>query len=308
MKRFNMRLKYGTHYMSGDGDGDGGGDGGGAGGDGGGDGTTSWRDSLPDEIKGDKALADFADPGGLAKAYLDTKADVGRSLRLPGPDASVDDMNVFNTSLMEKVPGLTRIPGEGASDETMGEFFRQLGRPDEPSGYEVPEARDDNSKAGLTELTGLAHELGLNKTQFKTLTEKLVEQHNSQLDAQATLARDDQDVLKLDWGSGLDGKTKAIVELAKATGAPDVMVQAIINKQMDSGTMKWMDGMVEALSDPSRQMNFQGDGGDNGRVSPAEANTQIEEIMNKKEYWDSSSPLHAGLKDKVVDLQRIASS
>ena len=77
MKHRNLRMKYGTHMVEGDGDGDGGGGG-----------AADWRSTLSEDNAANKGLADFKDLNGLAKAYLDTKADNGRSLRLPGPDAS----------------------------------------------------------------------------------------------------------------------------------------------------------------------------------------------------------------------------
>lgn len=296
MKKYNLRMKYGTHFMA---EGDAGG------GDTGDAGETSWRDSLPEEIRGDKALADFSDVGGMAKAYLDTKADVGRSLRLPGPDASVEDINAFNTSLMQKVPGLTAIPGEEAPKEVTDEFFRQLGRPDDPSGYKLPETRDENSKAGLDELKQLAHSLGLPKKQFEKLSAKLVEQHNSQIEKVVADRAADWDNLKVDWGTGLEGKTKAILELARATDAPESLTNAITNRAIDSGTMKWLNSLVDSMSGDS-QLNFQGAGSQETRTSPAEADAQINEIMAKPEYWDPASPLHAGLAKKVVELGKLA--
>lgn len=312
MKLFNMRMKYGTHYIAGDGAGNGAGGGGGGDGDNGGGKpggeASSWRDSLPEEIKEDKALADFTDPGGLAKAYLDTKADVGRSLRLPGPDASLEDMQAFNISLMQKVPTLTAIPGEGSSDEAINEFYRQLGRPDEISGYKIPETDDPMAKAGLLELATDAHKEGLSQDQFIHLADNMLNNHKKAGEEMSTKQRDDYDMLKVDWGAGLEGKTKAVLELAKATDAPQAMIDAITNRTIGSATMKWLDSVVTSLSGDGSQINFQGAGHEDTRMSPAEANAQVEEVMNKKEYWDPSSPLHEGLKKKVVDLQRIASS
>ena len=294
MKRINMRMKYGTFFMA---DGD---DTGGGGGD--------WRDNFGDDYKDNKGLADFKDLDGLAKAYLDTKADNGRSLRLPGPDATAESIEEFNTSLMAKVPGLTAIPGEDASDDMRSEFFRQLGRPTEASAYKMPDTEEANMKDGLLKLQEQAFKSGLNQKQYTALADSLMKDYTDNMNAYTEGQNDDYDKLKVDWGAGLTGKTQAILELAKATGAPESMIEAITGRTLDSDTMKWMDGMVSSLSGEGAQMNFQGDGHTEARLTPAEANMQIEEIMAKPEYWEQTSPLHAALVQKVVDLQSIALS
>ncbi len=288
MKLRNMRFKYGTHFMA--------------------EGEASWRDGLPEDIKDDKGLADFADLGGMAKAYLDTKADVGRSVRIPGPDADVETLNAFHNSLIDKVPALTRIPGDDSTDEQRDAFYRQLGRPAEASGYTIPEAKDELAKAGLLELAADSHKQNLTQDQFSKLANTMLENHTKQIEAMSTAQRDDFDKLKIDWGSGLEGKTHAIVELAKATKAPQAMIDAITGRTIGSATMKWMDSMVQAMSGDGPQMTFQGAGNADDRISPAEANSQVEELMNRPEYWDASSPQQAGLVEKVVKLQKIAIS
>ena len=269
---------------------------------------SEWNENLSEDLKGDKGLADFKDLNGLAKAYLDTKADVGRSLRVPGEDASDEVKAAFNTSLMEKVPGLARIPGEDTSDDDRNSFYSQMGKPKEATGYTQPEGLPDNLKDGMNALAKVAHENNFTQAQFKKVAENLVNDSKVATEATETGFTDEQNKLKLDWGSSLEAKSQSILELAKQTGAPESIVNAITNKQLDMNTMKWMDGLVESLSGEGGQMNFQGDKGHEGRITPDEANLQIEEIMTRKEYFDPASPLQAGLMKKVVELGRIAIS
>lgn len=286
MKKYNLRLKYGTFNKDGD----------------------DWRDGLPDDISGDKGLADFNDIGGLAKAYLDTKADNGRSLRIPGAEATPEAKAAFNASLIEKIPGLTRIPGDDSSDEDKASFYTQMGKPAEATGYTQPENLSDALKDGMNALAKVAFENDLTQAQFKRLATNLVTDSTAAGDAVNDGYTDQNNKLKLDWGSALGAKSQAILELAKQTGAPESIVNAITNKQLDMNTMKWMDGLVESLSGEGGQMNFQGNNDEAGRVTPTEAATQIDEIMNRKEYFDSGSPLQAGLIKKVVELGKIATA
>ena len=88
--------------------------------------------------------------------------------------------------------------------------------------------------------------------------------------------------------------------------APQSLRDGVANRSLDAGTMKWLDSMVNALSD-APQMRFQGQQ-DESRVTPAEAEAQINELMDRKEYWDATSPMQAGLVKKVTDLEKIVQS
>ncbi len=299
MKHFNMRMKYGTNTMA-DGDVDGGSSNGG--------GSSNWRDTLSDDNKSNKSLADFKDINGLAKAYLDTKADNGRSLRIPGPDASEDDYAAFNTSLTEKVPGLTRIPGEDASEDARAAFYTSLGRPKEASGYVQPDTDVDTLKTALTALASTAHAAGLSKSQYDAVAKSLVDDYTKGTADVETMYKDEHDKFKLDWGANTNAKSQAILELAKQTGAPDSVADAIANRQMDSDTMKWLDSLVDTLSGPGSQMDFQGGGGESQRLSPDEAQRQVAEIMDNPAYWDASNPQQPALIKKALELQQLALS
>lgn len=63
-----------------------------------------WREELPDELKAEPALKDIPDVVTLAKAFRDTKAMVGSSIRLPGEDEA--SLKEFETKIVERVPKL----------------------------------------------------------------------------------------------------------------------------------------------------------------------------------------------------------
>ncbi len=300
MKKYNLRLKYGTFRKDG-------GDGGDGGSGGSGGSADDWRDGLGD-LKDNKGLKDFKDVGGLAKAYLDTKADNGRSLRIPGPDASADTISAFNADLISKVPSLVNIPGEDTSEEDVASFFTQLGKPAEASKYVQPKDMPDALKDGMNTLAARAFENNLTQDQFKRIADSMVKDNTTANDAATTLTADEYDKLKLDWGPAIQTKSQQILELAKQTGAPQSLIDAVTERKMDASTMKWLDGLVTTMSGEGSQMSFQGGGTPDDRVTPSEAKVQIEEIMARKEYWESGNAQQEGLIAKVVSLGKIASA
>lgn len=110
-------------------------------------GDASWRDSLPDEYKSDKAIAEMEDVGALAKSYV-----------------SAREKATANGVI---------IPGKGASDEEFNEFYTKLGRPESADKYEMPQdGLPDSFKvddARLKALSEKAFALGISKQQFAGL-------------------------------------------------------------------------------------------------------------------------------------------
>ncbi len=271
---------------------------------------SEWKENLPEDIAGDKSLESFEDVGALAKAFIDTKADVGRSIRIPGPDAGDDDIDSFNSRLMEAVPGLMRVPNPEDA-ESMNQVYDKLGRPKEADGYEMPEGIPEGEigkqfEAQLIEMRKTAHAAGLTKAQFDAQAKVLVENLNNQLNENAGAIADEQDQLRMEWGNATESKHKSILDLLNQTDAPESLREGIINRKLPADMVKWFDSMVTALSD-GPQMQFQGQQ-DKSRVTPKEAESQINEIMARDEYWDPTSPQQKGLVDKVVELQKIAES
>ncbi len=76
------------------------------------------------------ALADFKDINSLAKAFIDTKAMVGQSIRVPSKEAGADDLKSFHDSLIAQVPGLLFKP-DMDDDAAMNALFKSIGLPED---------------------------------------------------------------------------------------------------------------------------------------------------------------------------------
>ena len=108
--------------------------------------TTSWLDTLPDDIKKDPSLASFKDPSSLAKSWVNAQKMIGA----------------------DKVV----IPGDNASDEEKAAFYAKIGRPESADKYafKLPDGQkmDPTFEKGLREV---AHKNGLTSAQLQGLVD-----------------------------------------------------------------------------------------------------------------------------------------
>jgi hypothetical protein len=104
-----------------------------------------WRSGLPEDLRGEKALADFKDVGSLAKSYVETKRLVGDAVRIPKADAKPEELAAFH---------------------------RKLGVPETPDKYEVklpdlPAGHPAWSPEKVASARVMAHQLGWTPAQLQ---------------------------------------------------------------------------------------------------------------------------------------------
>jgi hypothetical protein len=261
----------------------------------------NWKDSLPEEIRGHKTLADVEDVGALAKQFIDAQATMGTSIRIPGPDAGNEALTSFHTKLAEKVPGLIPTP-DPDNAEQMNALYTRMGRPSEAIGYEHPDGVDPTQMADFADL---AHSLGLTKTQYKGMLSSLVEK--TAKTAETTTAEFDAATraLKQEWGIVYEDNLQLVQSVMKGTGAPAEFLEAAADSKLPAGTIKWLHNIGKQLG--SEGINFQKDES-TSRLAPAEAKARVAEIMGDREgpYWDGAHPQHKEYVQRVVDLNRAA--
>ena len=135
----------------------------------------SWNEEGEDNtsILESSALADFKDINSLAKAFIDTKAMVGNSIRVPSSEAGTEDIKAFHDNLMSKVPGLMYKPDADDSDGITN-VLKSLGLPDDQAGYGEVKIDDTLlSEEDVASMKGFALEAGLTKRQFEVYANKV---------------------------------------------------------------------------------------------------------------------------------------
>ena len=189
--------------------------------------TGNWMDSLPQELKDNPTLQNTPDIETLARRLIDTKSAMGNSLRIPGPDAGDAAWSEFNGKLQDKVPGLMRTPD--LDDPTQaGEFYTKMGRPEEQSGYTLPEIEGLEVPTDRAELLReAAFGAGISNKQFQKVLNTVL-----QADVQAGAAlRSAQEEgmthLGKEWGGAFDTKRGQAIAAAKALEAPPELVAAM---------------------------------------------------------------------------------
>lgn len=165
--------------------------------------ATTWVDTLPQELRGNPSLAQFQgkswDEVGptLAKSYVETKSMIGADKILK--------------------------PSDKWTDKEYNDFYAQLGRPEAPDKYTMPEVQmpeglklDD---AKIAERKALYHKAGLTDKQAKALIEadltfvKSSYEADKQSTESAKLTA--ESALKQEWGD----KYTANIELARSVVA-----------------------------------------------------------------------------------------
>lgn len=158
---------------------------------------TSWRDTLPDDIKTNASLSKFDTIEGMAKSYVNLEKMLGA----------------------EKVP----VPKEG-DEEGIQRFFKAAGWPDKPDGYgfKAPEKLPDGMvyNAELDgKLAGIFHGSKLTASQASKVREGLMEIVSSgateTLEASklreaetAAAIQKAEETLKAEWGQAYEQRGK----------------------------------------------------------------------------------------------------
>lgn len=160
---------------------------GGGGGDGDGDGgDESWRDSLPEDIRGSESIQKYGSVEDMVKGFIEVQP-------LIGADKLV-------------------LPGKDATPEQMAEFHQKLGRPEKSDGYTAPTEGlpdglelDQNLVGAFRER---AFELGITTPVFTELIRWFAGEQHKASEAQAqVLGAESEDAgvkLKNEWGVAYD--------------------------------------------------------------------------------------------------------
>ena len=253
-----------------------------------------WRESLPEDLRGEPMFKDIPDVGTLAKVARDAIAFRGAAIRPPGPDAGPEAHAEFARKLAEKAPGIVYLPeDEKARAEVESTIWDRLGRPKDVEGYI---AVVEDVEVDLAGLRAQAKEEGLTKAQFAKRLEKVVSTaRQTQADRKAA-----ETALKQEWGGAYEEKVLAAKTVAMRLGVPETSLATIPPSQL----RVWAN-VAKSIGGEGRNVATQ-PANPTGGMTRDEMQLQVAEMRGRKEYLnDSLNPaLTAQLRRKVMEYER----
>lgn len=188
----------------------GGGDGGSA--DSGGDSGThdhAWMAQLPDDLKGNEALAGFSTIGELSKGFLELHGSSEGKVSLPSEDATPE-----------------------AKAEAFKGVMKHFGLPETAEGYEFkkPENMPDGvpyDEARVQEFAKVAHELALPKDTAQAIVkwsdDKAMAEHKEALESIQKANTERLETMKTEYGDNFKAVAESAHRAAQGFGSEDFM-------------------------------------------------------------------------------------
>jgi hypothetical protein len=274
------------------------GEGGGAGGGGG---AGDWRAALPEAVRASPALADVKDVGALAQAFVETKALVGSSIRIPGPDAAPEVRKAFVSRLTEKVPELVMVADgdDDAAKAAREALWQRLGKPKEAKEYALPKDVELPADA-LEALRAEAADVGLTKAQFVARAKRAAEA----IGAGTRQFQEAQAALRKEWGAATDERLQAAAATALKLGDAE-LAKAIQSGQAVPALAKLLFAVSKTTGE-TREGAGQGGNGGGGKLAPAEAEARLAEIRANAAFWNPRHPQNASLVRQAEELTALA--
>jgi len=264
-----------------------------ASGDGGGSGESSYKDSLPAELKELTSIKDINSIPDLVKSFDHAQTLVGKT-RLP-------------------------IPESGASTTDWDSYYKSIGRPDgeKGSGYTLfdgtaptlPEGVTRN-EATETKFKELFHKLGLNNTQARGIYDGLNTLNKETLDTSKTVNDSQLDEwdkqIRTDFGSAYDQNMAVARQAVQKLGSPEMLAmlnetQLTNHPEMIKFCAKIGDLLVE------HHGSSPGSAGSQYILTPEQAKEQIQELQMNKDFMAlyttrGGGPSHKAAVEKMQKL------
>lgn len=251
--------------------------------------VATWKDDLPEDIRGHQSLETFTDVGALAKSYVHAQSMIGA----------------------DKVP----VPGKWADESDWNEVYDRLGRPKESDGYEldfsqVPEGTGVNDDF-VAWFRDAAHGVGLNNSQAQQLSQAYVEfaanmMDGSTVDVEGAKAQTVTE-LKKEFGNAYDerlGRGNNFLTEFGEDGLTDLVLEGGIPLRDHPSFVKTLINAASWIHDNVSEDKVIGDR-DSNAMTPAEAQSEINELQRPDSpYWDRSHPQHADYVQKVQRLMQ----
>lgn len=240
----------------------------------------NWKDSLPDDLKAEKALESIQDVTGLAKSYIHAQKMVGS----------------------DKIP----VPNKFATDEDWQAVYEKLGRPQKPDEYKFEfkdgSEIDENALKGFREA---AHKHGLLPKQaegimnfYNEMTKSYVQDLNSKSEQGRINA---EETLKKEWGAAYENKLKQAGAMANKYLDSDFSNLTLSDGTRIGDHPNFVKAFANLASELGEDQLVQANGPQ--YMTPKELDKQIASLQQEgSAYWNKHHPGHDAAVKEVQEL------
>ena len=185
------------------------------------------------------------------------------------------------------------------TEDDLNNIYTRLGKPEQPSGYEIKADGQILTEGDVNTYTDIAHKLGLSKAQANGILDYYRSSIQQTTEAMSKEAQQEKQMieesLKAEWGANYDAK----VNQANRAVA-DIAGEDLLNMVLEDGTkvgnhpafIKAFANFADFKTSVTKEDTIS-ENSVNYRMSPADAKAKIDTIMNDKShaYWDRKNPV-----------------
>ena len=225
-----------------------------------------FMEMIPEDLREHPSLSPIKDVGNLARSFVNAQKLIGA----------------------DKIPFPTN-----PTEEDLSNIYSRLGRPETPEGYEF--ATDGNviTEDVAAEYAGVAHQLGLSPKQaagildyYKGSVGQTTEQMEQLAQEQAEQTTNE---LKREWGNAFENKVAAAKDVVDQFAGSEILQMRLEDGTMIGNHPAFIKAFA-AIGDFKSTVTSEdtiNDGTRNSVFTPAQAQAEIDAIMN-----DKSHPYH----------------
>ena len=243
------------------------------------DGDRSW---VPDDLKEDATLKNFKTPHDAMRAFVATKKLVGQRLE-----------------------GMVKVPGEGATPEEVAAWRKASGVPDAPTDYTLDVAEDLRHLVPTERLGDYAtmfHELGVPKATAQKIVSRYAESMQKQLQALEQTYTQQRETLRKEWGEETYTRRLALADRAIKTLIPEED-QAFLQRAGIAGHPFWLKHFARLGEQMAEDGIIESDVA--GSASNQQMEVRAKEIENDKLWLQGKHPQQDALTQERTRLLRL---
>ena len=219
-----------------------------------------WREMIQDE-EAKKFASDSTDINHLVKRALDLRKQVSSSIKIPGKDATPEQVKTYN---------------------------KALGIPEKPEEYEFPKIPDDqltdDIKSARAQWAKQFHQMGVPKETAKSvmnmLSEDIQKAQAAQVEADKAFARDQEEKLRSEWAGDEYDKNSTLANraLREFSERSSVPLEELTKMEMKDGRLLLDNAsMVRLFAAIGREMS---EGSLGPVLTDSERDTMGDELRN----------------------------